>query len=274
MTRIIHFSDIHFGRPDFSLRALFDKRLLGNLNYLARRRGKLDEGCVDALLARCRELSPDLVVCSGDITCVGTPKEFAVGIEKLTPFRDLAGSAFCYVPGNHDAYVRDRSCQEALREACARLNPGLADPHAEFAILEDLPGCAAAMMNQARPVGCLLSSGRISEGAGCQAAAWLERISRAGTGQPRILIGHFPLRHADGSPLAWRRRLRGAAWLAGMIDADRLDLYLCGHIHTPYVRISAHGGVECCAGSLTQSRQFAVIEIDAGGRINHRFETV
>jgi len=269
--RIVHFSDVHYGRPRLSLRALTDKRLLGTANYLLRRRGDVDETAVERLLARCRELKPDLIVCSGDISCVGSPAEFAAAVEKLSPFLALPDSTFVYIPGNHDAYVRASDSRKAMLDACHALNPDLADPLAPFQTVT-VETADVAIIPLAQPTNIFLSTGTLRP----QSLDGLRRWTRkpGGEGMKRLLVGHFPTATADGKPLGWRRQLNGGKHIAEMLDEGGLDIYLCGHIHSHFVRHFDSGSLECCAGSLTMKNAFARIDIDHDGHVTHHRESV
>ena len=115
--RIVHFSDIHIGCWPRSPKAFLDKRILGALNHALRRRQRFRADRLERALIRVRRLSPDWIFCTGDITTIGTPEEFAAACEALKPFIDTVGGRFVYIPGNHDAYVRDAACRAALAEA-------------------------------------------------------------------------------------------------------------------------------------------------------------
>ena len=45
--------------------------------------------------------------------------------------------------------------------------------------------------------------------------------------------------------------------------SGRLSISLCGHIHTGFRRDEAGGGCEVCAGSLTSTGKFSVIDYNA-----------
>ena len=65
--RIAHFSDIHVGRWPQEIRAHFDKRLLGSLNYRLRRSHQFSRDFLPRALCQLRMLAPDWVVCTGDL---------------------------------------------------------------------------------------------------------------------------------------------------------------------------------------------------------------
>ena len=268
--RIVHFSDIHFGRPSFTPASLFDKRLLGTFNFLVRRKGELDEDALNRLRAKVDELNPDIMVCSGDITCVGEPAEFTAALEALTSLKERGNACFFYVPGNHDAYVSRASCIKSMAEACRLLNPPGGDLLEEKFVPYSRRGFDMALIHVAHPTNIFLSSGTLDASVKHKLGIWCEGEKK----RPRILIGHFPTRRADGQALGWRRHLKGGKTIDDYLKTGAVDLYLCGHIHSPFTRSFASGSLECCAGSLTMKHVFSIIDIDSEGNMTHRYEKV
>ena len=255
--RIVHISDLHIGMLSCSWRGLLDKRVLGTLNWLLRRAGHFHEEYFERALAEIHRLNPELVICTGDVTCVSSPREFAAATRWLEPLRIAFGHHFLFVPGNHDAYVPDTACREALRDCFRTLNSGRWE-------LEDLPveynvaGLRIFLLNEAEPVCWLLSTGRLSP----PDAEWLtQRVAPERLpGERRLLVGHFPLRGADGAPLSARRRLDGADTVHALLREGRIDAALCGHVHQAFLRRENKGGIEVCAGSLTMNGMFNVMD--------------
>ncbi len=255
--RIVHFSDIHVGCIPRSLSSLFDKRIFGVCNYYLRRRGVFDMDILERALPATRELKPDLVVCTGDITSTGSPREFRLATDLLRPFVDTHGKRFVYLPGNHDTYVRDPRCRRALDEAFGELNGGRWS-------LDQLPVAISAgklrliLLHEAVPTAPWSSSGRINTEALARLMPMLEQPRTPG--QLRILVGHFPLRNRRGLPLGRRRGLLQADQIYQALRDGQLDASLCGHDHSPYVRTEESGAMEICAGSLTIHGRINVLD--------------
>lgn len=236
-------------------RALLDKRSLGCLNHLLRRRRHFDAGRLERAAARISSLAPDWIVCTGDLTTTGSPAEFSAARAWLKPLRSLALRGFLFVPGNHDRYVRDAGCREALAETCGRLNDRFC--------LEDFPGEIADrglrlfLLDETRPTPPWLSTGRLD----APSLAWLrERLAAPrAEREGRVVVGHFPMRRADGNPLSSRRRLEGAEELRELGLSGAYDVALCGHIHQAFRRDDG-GPMEVCAGSLTLEGRVNVLD--------------
>lgn len=269
--RIVHFSDIHAGLFPRHFSAWTDKRLLGGLNYLLRRQ----HACHPERLARAaaiiHQLQPDWVVCSGDLTSIGTPEEFSLANAWLRPIREAAGERLIVIPGNHDAYVNAPACQQALATHFHELNSGrwqlsdlplaISHDHAQLVLI---PG--------AQPTGPLRSSGRLSP-ADCSRLQSILALPRQ-DGVIRVGISHFPPCQADGRPLSARRALAGADILMAHLDQGRLDILLCGHIHSHYAHRLANGAAVLCAGSLTLTGSFLVLDYSPGQNWSWQFHHV
>ncbi|MCK9506445.1 MAG: metallophosphoesterase [Porticoccaceae bacterium] len=256
--RIIHFSDPHIALFSFRHGGFFDKRLFGRLNHCLRRRRSLRLQRLQQAAELFASLEPDLLVCSGDLTSVGDPDEFALAERLLAPILELAGERFLYIPGNHDAYVQDRRCRQALETTFHRLNR-------KAFHLQKLPASLVLgpseiiLGNSARPSPIYSSNGAFSS----QEWERLESQLMSAKNTPfRLLLQHFPTLDSTGRPLGWRRRLKQAEQLLQWQQKNAFDALLCGHIHRPFL-LEAPLPRIVCAGSLTLYGSFAIIDLDS-----------
>ncbi len=255
--RIVHFSDIHVGCLTRDLTAVADKRAFGLLNYYLRRHRMFDYELVPRAIQRIHLLSPDVVVCTGDLTCVGSPEEFDRARRMLRPLVGAGNWTFLYVPGNHDAYVRSAACTEALQRTFLELNSerwGLTALPCEFR-MRDL---TFMLVNEARPRAPWLSTGGLGPDAVEALTAWFRAPRRPG--EKRILAGHFPSLDARGKRLSPRRRFDQDRSLSEALRSSQIDVALCGHIHRPFRRDESGGALEICAGSLTATGILSVLD--------------
>ena len=111
--RIIHFSDTHEPATLESWRALFDKRILGLANSSLVRKNRYDRNYLPRAIELILKDPPDLALFTGDAVSCGQPGEFDRALKLFRPLID-SSVPLLYIPGNHDAYVRDRSCRKAL----------------------------------------------------------------------------------------------------------------------------------------------------------------
>ncbi|MBP1583505.1 MAG: metallophosphoesterase [Victivallales bacterium] len=259
--RLLHFSDIHCGIFPSLQDARFDKRWLGGLNHWLRRRAFQDWSTLPRLAEHIQATKPDLVICSGDLTSIGTPEEFALARNCLKPILEASAGHFLYVPGNHDCYLADAACQQALSETYAALNGA-------WNQLDELPGLhrfgdiEIVCLQQCQPRPWYSSSGLMDEE---QWQALRQMLDTPVQGIARLGLGHFPFRGAHGNPLGAQREFAGWGQLLECLRWGGVAAWLCGHIHRGFCRTEPEGVQVFCAGSLTLHRQWIEIDIDSQG---------
>ncbi|KXJ65078.1 DNA repair exonuclease [Achromobacter xylosoxidans] len=193
MTRILHLSDTHFGTER--------------------------KAVIEAVLDLARQLSPDLVVLSGDITQRARRSQFAAARR----FIERLALPVLAVPGNHDIPL--------FNVFLRVLNPYGNYKRALGPILEPVfenDGVLAIGVNTTRPR--RHKDGEISD---AQITRVAQRLRQARPGQLRIVVAHHPVRakvESDLSNLLIGRERALAAWAQAGVD-----LVLGGHIHLPYV---------------------------------------
>ncbi len=254
--RIIHFSDPHVSAFPDSFRALFDKRILGTANYFLRRRFLHDETMLSKAVEFILTDPPDAVVCAGDITSTGSPREFRTALKILAPLLELPATKFLYVPGNHDAYVADKRCAAALEESFAKLNGnGLALP--DLPVKVPVGECDFALINEGCPTNPFLSTGVARK----EDAEKIAEFAENKNGRPLILLGHLPLRYKSS---LWGKRhdLRGPGReiLEQLLDKGKIDLSLCGHKHINRRNVDESGRGEIGAGAITRTGDINIID--------------
>lgn len=247
--RILHFSDIHLGlMPRIS--QVFNKRFLGAVNHLFRRRHKLHPEYIGRLQQMLPALAPDLTVFSGDLSSVATPEELQHAAEILRPFAEA--SDFILVPGNHDAYVPD--ALPHLEHIGRELNSGRWAP-GDLPVAYETHGLRFCLINAALPLSPLLSCGILSQ-------EDQQRIdSLFSPGEMAIAICHFPAFSRNGGDTGWRHGLRGEKYLQAKLRDKTFSLILSGHEHTPYIYRLENGALQVCAGSLTLKGSYAVLDV-------------
>jgi 3',5'-cyclic AMP phosphodiesterase CpdA len=220
MTVLLHISDTHFGTEELTV--------------------------VGALQALARELGPDVVVHSGDVTQRARAAQFAAARR----FCDsLEAPHLLVLPGNHDI---------PLFNAAARLLSPYAAYQAAFgAVLEpelDLDDLLILGVNTTRAhrhKDGEVSSGQIHRVSG--------RLAAARPGQLRVVVTHQPacvLRGEDE-----KDRLHGAEDALRAWSRAGADLVLGGHIHLPYVS-------DACQHVAGTQRPLYCVQ--AGTAVSHR----
>jgi 3',5'-cyclic AMP phosphodiesterase CpdA len=216
MRTIVHLSDLHFGR--------------------------LDARVVQGLLAAIRDLSPELVAISGDLTQRARRKQFA----GARAFIQSLEHPCLVVPGNHDVPLYDvarrflRPLARYKKFVAADLEPSHVDE--EIAVIG---------LNSARAL--TFGRGRLNQRQIDRAA---ERLRGVDQRLIKIVVTHHPFDLPDDY---------GAEHLVGrarhaMAEFAKVgaDLFLAGHLHVSHIgrtaeryKIAGHNALVVQAGTIS-----------------------
>jgi len=230
---IVHTSDLHFPRVDAQV--------------------------ISALAAWINDLSPNLVVVSGDLTQRARRSQFlqaAAFLKSLKP-------PLLVVPGNHDV---------PMFNIPARLLTPFAGYRAHIAeALEpvfDDPEMLVVGLNSVRTV-LFSDEGRLNVS---QAERAAERLRVAEPGAMRIVVTHHPFDVPAGAP---QDKMIGRSRMAmEKLAAAGTDIFLAGHLHVSHVggtatryKIAGHSALLVQAGTMStrergEPNSFNVIRID------------
>jgi 3',5'-cyclic AMP phosphodiesterase CpdA len=222
MSRIVHISDLHFGREDPEL--------------------------VTALTDLIERLGPDLVAVSGDLTQRARRAE----LKAAAAFTERLAAPVLVVPGNHDLPgITPRRFIDPWRR-WRRYFPGTREPCLER------EGFIALGANSARSWGPYRdwSRGRLNAEQVDRLAKRFQRAAstrhaNAASRRLRILVAHHPFLLSEAGR---HRGLIGGAQLAlSRLSAAGLDLALGGHLHLSYAGLEA-GIVVAHAGTAVSRR--------------------
>jgi len=255
--KIIHFSDIHTGGQLKSVSGLFDKRIIGTLNYKFRRRRHVHWSRLDRAIEVIKAEKPDVVINTGDITSVSEPAEFEEALHRLKSLTEDHSFDFLNVPGNHDYYIENNSCLESRNKTYDTLNRGKF-PLSSFPCRFEKKHTVFIMLDESRPNPGSRSNGYFKPDELEKVKQW---ISEAGD-KKVILVAHYPLKDKLGDNLSHRRSLENGNLLYGLLENGQIDINLCGHIHAAFVRREISGSREVCAGSLTIGGRLNKLEYD------------
>ncbi len=233
----------------------FGKRLIGGANLLRGRARKFaDAPDKMAALARLADRAgADAVICTGDLTALGTTAELAVARAEVEPFF-AAPLGFLCIPGNHDVYtrsvIREQRFERQFADALGSDMPELATD-GPWPIVRLLGEAAAVIaVNSARPTAPWDSSGRIPDIQliGLRAALERDEISTR-----RVFIAtHYAPVRADGSPDTPLHGLENANALLEVAALSPGTSILCGHIHHAFHVGAGPAATDVfCAGSAT-----------------------
>jgi len=211
-------------------RDLLNKRLLGYLSWLRKRRHEHRPEVLQALRADLKDQPPDQLLVTGDLTHLGLPQEFRQALGWLRQLGEPDRVAV--VPGNHDAYVAgDWAETFALwREYMASDDGTRGVDETPFPSLRVRGEIAYIGLSTATPKPPLLATGTLG-------AAQLERLpdlleATGREGLFRVVYLHHPALPGEEK---WRKRLTDAAALKAVLVEFGAELVLHGHGHRAHV---------------------------------------
>ena len=271
VTKVLHVSDVHLenGFAGVPVGAFLNKRIVGYANLAFRRRRAFAdaEKKIEALAAFAEQEDVDLIICTGDITALGTEPELAYARKVIEPLthRPLG---FFTVPGNHDIYLRDtveggwweQHFGDLLRTELPEYAVDGVWPQVWF----PAEGLAIVGVNSARanpkPTH---SSGRIRDE---EIEALIRILDDARLRDRFVIIAtHYAPRRASGRPDRPAHGLENADDLLRASACAARGVILHGHIHWRYhVRVPESPLSLCCAGSTTHAEREGLWMIEVG----------
>lgn len=227
MRTVVHVSDLHFGRADMAV--------------------------IDSLLASWRELKPDLIIISGDITQRAKAEEFAEARRFLQKL-DREKLPYFVIPGNHDIAPIYRPLGRLLT-AYKHYRAYISERTETFYHDGEIAVASINTVKRSHPV-----NGRVARAQITEVRDWFAQFP----GAVKIVVTHHPLQRNNN------RRNRIACWggdtAVRALESSEVDLYLCGHHHRSSV--SSTRSIEVHAGTVSERLKgeqpsFNVLSIDA-----------
>lgn len=219
MRTLVHLSDLHFGRVDYSI--------------------------IEPLIATVKELAPDAVAVSGDLTQRARSEQF----KEAREFLDALPAPQIIVPGNHDVPLHNvfarflQPLDKYRRYITDDLEPFHADE--EIAILG---------INTARSF--TIKDGRINER---QIESIRSRLCPLADEIIKIIVTHHPFDLPEGH--AHDELVNRAEMAMEAIAACGADVLLAGHLHLSHTghssaryKIAGHNALVVSAGTATSTR--------------------
>ena len=219
MRKILHLSDLHFGR--------------------------INPVLIDPLMRTVRELEPDLVAISGDLTQRARSYQF----QQARSFLDALPKPQIVVPGNHDIPLHNLFARfvEPLTKYRRYITNDLQPVYEDEQIV-------IIGVNTARS--SVFKGGRINSS---QVSRLREKFCSMGKGVVKAVVTHHPFDLPEGHN---ERDLVGRARMAMTELAEcGADLFLAGHLHishtghTKRYNIHGHSALVVQAGTATSTRE-------------------
>src|SRR5688500_6189665 len=219
MRTIVHLSDLHFGRVNPAL--------------------------VDPLIRTVREVEPNLVAISGDLTQRARSYQF----RQARSFLDSLPKPQIVVPGNHDIPLHNVFARffEPLTKYKRFITDDLQPTYEDGEMI-------IIGVNTARSL--VVKGGRINQS---QVSRLREKFCSFGSGVVKVVVTHHPFDLPEGHD---ERDLVGRAKMAmsGLAECGA-DLFLAGHLHVSHTghtkryNIHGHSALVVQAGTATSTRE-------------------
>lgn len=230
MVRIAHFSDPHIGPlPKPHWRDLMGKRLTGYLNW---RRGRAEHhrmDILDRLLDDIVRAGVDHVAVTGDLINIGLADEYKAARTFL--WRVGPPERVSFVPGNHDAYMRETVPGIVHHWRPWFLSDGVAESDGGYAFPFTRVRDRVALIgvNSGVPTAPFLATGFLG---GRQIAALADELEATGRqGLARLVLIHHP-----PFDIGFQKRLGDHQELAAMLAKVGAEAVLHGHTHKGTLR--------------------------------------
>jgi len=220
MFTLAHLSDPHLAPlPEPRWGELIGKRVTGYINWRRNRRFIHNRAVLDAIVADVKRQAPDHIAVTGDLANIALEEEFVRGRKWLQDLGSLHDVSF--VPGNHDAYVR-----QAVRFA-PQWGPYMSGDEggAGFPYLRRRGPLALIGLSTAVTTAWGMATGRLGERQCVRLDEMLAELARDNICRV-VLIHHPPVSQAKRHKL-----LTDAAQFRNIIAARGAELVLHGHDH-------------------------------------------
>lgn len=238
--RLAQISDLHVRRAQATGAKYFDQ-------------------CALACIKRVNSVSPEVVLCTGDLTQTGHAEEY----RNLRDLLKSLDAPYYLMPGNHDDIGVLREVFES--EPYLFQNDGHisyeidAGPLKVLALDSTKPGRAGGFLDRAR-------------------LSWLDARLRTSDEKPIILALHHPPFAAGIWPLDWLGFINVRELESIVLEQPRIKRVVSGHVHC--ARASNWGGTFACTGPSTRPQRLVIgtgwqvpaLHFERGGFLVHSLE--
>ena len=264
-----HLSTLEHVRPQ----DLLNKRALGYLSWLRRRRFEHRREVLEALQRDLDLDTIDQLLVTGDLTHIGLPTEFEQARDWLRQLGDPARVAV--VPGNHDACV-----SAPWRDTFALWQDHMtSDPDSGlkggFPTLRIRGEIAFIGLSTGTPKPLLMASGTLGREQLERLPALLKRTAEQGLCRV-VYLHHSPVVGHE----KWRKRLTDAADLQSLLQQHGAELVLHGHghrshyseLHTragilPVIALPSASALGLHGGEIAHYNRYAVARSESGWEV-------
>jgi 3',5'-cyclic AMP phosphodiesterase CpdA len=221
--RLIHLSDLHFWRFETDPALLMNKRLVGMLSLAAGRARRFRLERWGSVVGRARELKPDHILITGDLTTTALEAEFE---DALNAVRMLSTdpNQVTVIPGNHDRYTTEADRARRFESYFGPYMggpafPWIRRPDSDLAILGLDPTRSHLSARGFLPAGQLDAAKRL--------------VADVSSACRLIVACHYPLTAPTPALRRelWAKRLVNSTAVEEWLQTIGRHIYCCGHVH-------------------------------------------
>jgi len=226
MSTVMHLSDLHFGTESPPVLAALTRQLA--------------------------ELSPDVVVISGDLTQRARRREFRAA-RRFIDAVDAAGSVVVLVPGNHDIPLFKPLARFLL--PFRRYRSIIGGTAVDMKRVNDLQFITVNSVRRERHASGYITAERRRQ--------VVEQVRRRGEGQLSIVVTHHPL---GTTSLGEEERVhQGDVRTCRALHDAGVNLVMSGHVHRPFLLDASE---QLLSGEKQSDRPLWIL--NAGTAVSHR----
>lgn len=222
--RLALIGDIHAYQLKIHPKRLFSRRIMGHTNLWMNRRFSFNHRVLDVLFDKVRELKPDMVLLSGDVSTTSLEDEF-LDIERyLRPLSEEF--KLVLVPGNHDRYTFRAAKAKRIESMLKGILPN------EFPHFEQLNEKWRLLALDSATPGFVFSRGALGP---TQMAGARKHLSSLTPEQGVIVLCHYPVTLPAGVPSSWAHNLAEEKPLRDLLcECPARVVFMHGHVHKPW----------------------------------------
>lgn len=222
--RLALIGDIHAYQLRIKPAALLSRRVMGHGNLVLNRRFRFNHAVLEVIMQKVREMKPDKVLFSGDVTTTSLEDEFRDIERYLRPLSEEFPVVL--VPGNHDRYTFRAKKVRRIETILRGLLPG------EWPHFEELtPSWRLLALDSAMPQ-VMMSRGALGP---TQMRGVEMVVSKLTAKEGLLVLCHYPVATPKGIPSAWSHNLAEDKKLRRLLsETPARVVFLHGHIHKPW----------------------------------------
>lgn len=218
--------DIHLFTLRIHPRRLLSRRVMAQSNLWLNRHRRFNHALLPAMVERVKELSPQMVLYSGDVTTSSLESEFEEVLKVVGLLEEAFPGAGVLVPGNHDRYTFKSRRLGRIDEILSAVVPE------EFPHVRELrPGWQLLALDSAIP-NLVFSRGALGK---AQFEKAVQTIRSVPKDEALVVLCHYPCSLPPRVPSAWSHDLKEAnALRRELVACPGRVVFLHGHIHKPW----------------------------------------